>query len=318
MDQLLRNTIGKMLLEELEEEFLLQRLINPTTRRKKWKHRETEADWPKREDNLSPADAHRKIIKYLKKMRPSKKQELLIPGIKNALIQGRGDEMDYKNFLSPVVDHVWSTYKRVQIRKLWQLAVYSNRERSEFWRDPRNVSCIHGIGLFSEEDPLRIFRRILSSAPVELSCVGCLEPYIPGAYIGIEFLEREIVWACANDSWSQYIDSADDEVRKNFAALAVLDKLVDKQEFQVFKGGLAKYPSADYLNPNDVLFTEDDFLINGGGFIEEVIIRDYSVDPVNIIVWIAHHLGDEIPRLKKEIQKISFEIYNRPVTVMTY
>ena len=314
MTSLLRNLIVRELLEEANRESEIERLLK-NKNFKQWKHRSREDEFPHK-DGVSPADNHRKIIKYLRSMSPSEKQRKLIPKIESALTLGQDDEVDFKNFLSPVVDNIWSTYKRIQIRKLWQLAVYSNDERASFWRDPENVKCIHGIGLFENLDSMELLEKTLTSPPVELSCVGSLEPFIPGDSIAIEFRKREIVWASESDSWTQHLSSANDQVRADFAKLKALEILTTPEEFQVFKSSLNKFPSSAYINEKDVLFTEEDFLRIADGFASEVIIRDYSTDPNDIIIYVSKSHGSDIKYIKEKIQKISFKHYNRPVTIL--
>ena len=113
-----------------------------------------------------------------------------------------------------------SNWRRLKVRQLWQDAVYSNTERTNYWSDSSKVRAVHGLGLFDNEgstenqisESLSRLERMIgyekSGNKAELSCIGVVEgaPQDREAlgFISIEFTQRKRS-SCSHRLWNRRV-----------------------------------------------------------------------------------------------------------------
>ena len=311
---MIHNQSIQWLLENLNKDDIEK--ILPKEDRKKWNQTETEEDFLSRSDSERP---HNKAVKGILNLDPTERKsfrELHAAGlIELPLAWGDGGKMANTNYeFNTDPENVSSSllfrnFKRLKLRQLWQDAVYFNTERSAFWGDPEKVQVIHSIGLFKEKSSptadvdhakecLTIAQTMITSPNVELSAFALAPPVrtrTAGGYLAFEITDRKIVWASKEDSWTQFLSSADDETKKYFEIRRALETsdTTDNLIQSVFGADLVKFPS-NGINHEDVLFSEKDFVEIAGSFAREVIIKDYTISPETSVALINETLTQEV------------------------
>lgn len=226
-----------------------------------------------------------------------------------------------------------SDWRRLKMRQLWQDAVYSNNERKDFWNDTTKVAVLHSPDMFQKTKrrdvrggmkSLKKFENMINhftgGSVAELSCVAQDKnssnfPFYYGGNIQIEFLQREIVWASKEDSWTQFLSSANDETKEYFQMMKELEELGPSEAEKIFVADLVKFPSSR-INPKNVLFSERDFMEFANGLAKEVIIRRYTLDPDSIIIRLRDTLEPAAAAyLEEGIQNFGMQYFNNQFIV---
>ena len=230
--------------------------------------------------------------------------------------------MDPYNIDLNLLRHNW---KRLKLRELWQDAVYSNRKRSTFWSDSSKVRCIHGLaalntfGKVSRDDGTEALKKLeeliqytQAGKIAELSCIGFYMTKDPSSErrlsfgeISIEFTEREVVWASANDCSSQCLSSASpylESLEEYFQIQKELELEANVPMTQrVFGASLLKFPQPSSLMK--ILLSEKD--IRQFECAREVIVRNYTLSPETVIINIpAYEYTREKEQRNALVQKI--------------
>ena len=324
------------LLESLSQEAEKIKSITPQEKRKVWKQTETEEDYIQR----SGVGAHNRAVAALmwrdprlrKSFRELEQQGITVSdddllGFKNRHIDR--DSTLYKFNVSPDdIDEALlvSNWRRLKVRQLWQDAVYSNLERKAFWEDSSRIRCIHHLEYFNLdgsqntgtiESGLEKLKRFIvysmnGPANAELSCTGHWRPkmenFEPITPIGVEITKRKIVWACDGDAWTQFLSSADDNIRNYFQIRKEIEDEDNPLAQKIFDAALVKFPSR--IDPSDVLFSERDVKNTQSAIISEIIIADYEITPDSCIIIVkkseARGIKDEIT---EKIQSIAKEYF---------
>jgi hypothetical protein len=241
---------------------------------------------------------------------------------------GRNDETKFKFNVNSARKKIWaqrdvSNWQRLKLRQLWQDAVYSNLERSEFWTDSDKVHCVHGLQMMFSGKKINQIKKSLTTLEdlisrnnsgdvAELSCLGLSAEqshHLPGGGIAIEFLEREIVWASKEDSWTQFLSSSNESTKEYFQLMKELESLNPSEAEKIYVASLVKFPSSR-INPEDILFSVEDFNEFANGYAKEVIIRDYTITPDTVNIRVNKNLDKDILGFtEKELQNLAKKIF---------
>tara|TARA_Y100001938_G_scaffold150900_1_gene244263 strand:+ start:475 stop:1482 length:1008 start_codon:yes stop_codon:yes gene_type:complete len=300
-------------------------------RRKTWRSTETEEDYTGRvTDPEKNQRAHNRAASgILRRDRVSSDEHMQdIAADAQPIGIGRDAETKFKFNVNSARKKIWaqrdvSNWQRLKLRQLWQDAVYSNTERAAFWSDSNKVHCVHGLQMLFSGKKINQIKKSITSLEnlisrsnsgdlAELSCLGLSENqshHLPGGGIAIEFLEREIVWASKEDSWTQFLSSADENTKEYFQMMKELESLNPSTSEKIYVASLVKFPSTR-INPEDILFSVDDFVEFANGYAKEVIIRNYTVTPESIIIRVNKNLDEEILKFaEEELQKLAKESF---------
>ena len=216
-------------------------------------------------------------------------------------------------------------WQRLKYRELWQDAVYSNRRRRVFWSDSSKVRCVHGLNALdtfgkhniqnSTTETLGKLEELIqytqSGNIAELSCVGFYKEHQKATSFGrvsIEFCQREIVWASANDCYSQCLSSASpylESLGEYFHIQKELEANIPMTQ-KVFGASLVKFPTPSSLMK--ILLSEED--LREAGKAQEVIIRGYTLTPDTVIINIHVVFDDTLHDLIEGVQSLAKRYFN--------
>jgi hypothetical protein len=316
------------LLETLDKKDI--ETILPKEKRKTWRPTDTESDYTDR----SGEGAHQRAAGALMWLDPRKRRSFMI-------LQQQGISVSDEDLLQITDDTTYnfnvtpddintavlvSNWRRLKVRQLWQDSVYSNKERKEYWSNTYKVRCIHGLGLFTKSGEsannsidvaLQKFKnfaiRSQQGNQAELSCIGITESsaenYSSPGLISIEFTKRKIVWASAQDGWTQFLSSADADTRNYFQIRKEIEDEDNPLAEKIFGAALVKFPGKTKLH-DSILFSESDVNKMSQPFIAETIIKDWSFSPDDVVVTIARSVSNEQrERAIEEIQQIAIEFF---------
>tara|TARA_Y100000593_G_scaffold77717_1_gene143993 strand:- start:7969 stop:8868 length:900 start_codon:yes stop_codon:yes gene_type:complete len=169
----------------------------------------------------------------------------------------------------------WTKSKRRSLKKNWNERVYSVPEREKFFQE--KVDCVHYLGMYSDEKHPEKFIRLLdlhlstdsADKNPELSTVGYVDKQ-PSMFspVGILFKNRRIVYAATGDQTTQFISSADDQIRNFYKS-----------------SGLTKLPGTMW-NVSGIVFSKEDWERANSAYLGEAIIANYSNSPQDIIIYL--------------------------------